>query len=113
MRIKRKLYSDNNNKKLKQPDPTKLQRLALDQQHQAIQQNKLSISQINALTNTQKAAFQPVKSQLQAQRNGIEGIKAASRLRNATRTKIDKSEGRYIKPDYSEDRPKRIVSMGV
>jgi hypothetical protein len=108
MRIKRKLYSDN---KLKQPDPTKLQRLALDQQHQAIQQNKLSISQINALTNTQRTAIQPVKNQLQAQRNGIEGIKASSRLRNVIKGRLDKSEGKYIKPDYSEGKPKRVVGM--
>ncbi len=108
MRIKRKLYSDN---KLKQPDPTKLQRLALDQQHQAIQQNKLSISQINALTNTQRTAIQPVKNQLQAQRNGIEGIKASSRLRNVIKVRLDKSEGKYIKPDYSEGKPKRVVGM--
>lgn len=110
MRVKRKLYSSKDNK-VKQPDPTKLQRLALDQQHQSIQQSKLSISQINALTNTQKASIQPVKSQLQAQRNGIEGMKAASRLRNATRARLDKSGGRYIDPDYSEGKPKKVVSM--
>ena len=111
MIIKRKLFSSKD--KPKQPDPTKLQRLALDQQHQAIQQNKLSISQINALTNTQRTAIQPVKSQLQAQRNGIEGIKAASRLRSVTRVRLDKSDGKYIKPDYSEGKPKRVVDMGV
>lgn len=109
MIIKRKLYSDN---KPKQPDPTKLQRLALDQQHQAIQQNKLSISQINALTNTQKAANQPVKNQLQAQRNGIEAVKASRNRSLLSRLNRKQEEGRYIKPDYSEERPKRVVSMG-
>jgi len=111
MIIRRKLFSSKD--KPKQPDPTKLQRLALDQQHQAIQQNKLSISQINALTNTQKASIQPVKNQLQAQRNGIEGIKAVSRMRSVNKVRLDKSEGRYVKPDYSEGKPKRVVRMGV
>ena len=110
MIIKRKLFSSKD--KPKQPDPTKLQRLALDQQHQAIQQNKLSISQINALTNTQKASMQPVKSQLQAQRNGIEAVKASRNRSLLSRLNRKQEEGRYIKPDYSEDRPKKVVGMG-
>lgn len=110
MRIKRKLYSSSN---IKQPDPTKLQRLALDQQHQAIQQNKLSISQINALTNTQRAANQPTKQQLQAQRNGIEAVKASRDRSLLVRLNRKQEEGRYTKPNYSEGKPKKVVKMGV
>ncbi len=105
MRIKRKLYSS------QQLDPTKQQRIALEQQHQAIQQNKLSISQINALTNTQKAANQPVRNQLQAQRNGIEAVKA-SRQSTLSRLRRSKNEeGRYTKPNYSDGKPMKVVGM--
>jgi hypothetical protein len=108
MRIKRKLYST---QQPPQIDPTKQQRIALQQQHQAIQQNKLSISQINALTNTQKAANQPVRNQLQAQRNGIEAVKASKNRSLLSRLNRKQEEGKYTKPNYSEGKPKRVVSM--
>lgn len=107
MIIKRKLYSSSP----VQIDPTKQQRIALQQQHQAIQQNKLSISQINALTNTQKAANQPVRNQLQAQRNGIEAVKASKNRSLLSRLNRKQEEGKYTKPNYSEGKPKRVVGM--
>lgn len=107
MRIKRKLYSSQ-----QQLDPTKQQRIALQQQHQAIQQNKLSISQINALTNTQRAANQPAKQQLQAQRNGIEAVKASRDRSLLVRLNRKQEEGKYTKPNYSEGKPKKVVKMG-
>lgn len=109
MRIKRKLYSTQPT----QIDPTKQQRIALQQQHQAIQQNKVSISQINALTNTQRAANQPAKQQLQAQRNGIEAVKASKDRSLLVRLNRKQEEGKYIKPNYSEGKPKKVVKMGV
>lgn len=109
MRVKRKLYS------IQQPsqiDPTKQQRIALQQQHQAIQQNKLSISQINALTNTQKTANQPIRNQLQAQRNGIEAVKASRNRSLLSRLNRKQEEGRYIKPNYNLNFTKKVVKMG-
>lgn len=109
MRIKRKLYST---QQPPQIDPTKQQRIALQQQHQAIQQNKLSISQINALTNTQRAANQPAKQQLQAQRNGIEAVKASKDRSLLVRLNRKQEEGKYIKPNYNLNFTKKVVKMG-
>lgn len=110
MILKRKEFSEK-----KPEDPIRLQmkqqELAIKQQHLQVQSGKQQISQMNAVTNSQRVGMSGTRYSLQAQRNGIEANKFAARKRISRFISNEKTKGKYVQPNYGEKIRKIVKSV--